>query len=288
MNTTFNFQENNVLTMDLETLKRTHKENNIYGEPLKGFYHYEVIDRLADLCELKGLDFEIKDIFAAQNRSRQMPGVVVLPQVEAIHGINAVEAHILRRVYSNIVIHNGENDEITTNLAIAYHQDGVQIGFGPLVKVCTNQCIMNPERLVSNFGNNKVTDDELFKSVESWLDNFFDYQEKDLRILQKMNEITLKENDVFQLVGLLTSLRVAKDCTDKRISNRVKNYPLTQSQISQFTEDYLLQQLEKSIFTLLDIYNIATNLYKPDKMEIPNVLPQNLAMMEVLTDRFNL
>lgn len=217
-----------------------------------------------------------------------MPGVVVLPQVEAVHGTNAVEAHILRRIFSNITIHNGENSEMTTNLAVAYHQDGVQIGIGPFVKACQNQCIMGSERLISNYGSDKVTDEQLFTSVEKWLDNFFEYQERDLRILEKMKEIPMSENDVFQLIGLLTSLRVAKDCTVKEISNRVKNYPLTQSQITQFTEDYLRQKLGKDFFTLWDIYNISTKLYKPDLMEIPNVLPQNLAMVDVLIDRYNL
>ena len=37
----FDLQNNNVEVMTLDTLRRTHKENDIYGNPLKGIYHYD-------------------------------------------------------------------------------------------------------------------------------------------------------------------------------------------------------------------------------------------------------
>ena len=51
MNTTFDFQNNNIEVLDLDTLKATHKENDIYGNPLRGVYHYEVINRIMDICK---------------------------------------------------------------------------------------------------------------------------------------------------------------------------------------------------------------------------------------------
>ena len=68
--TQFNFSVNNIETMSLDTLRRTHKENDIYGQPVKGIYHYEV-----------------EEIFAAQNKNKNQPGVVVLPQVEREFGV---------------------------------------------------------------------------------------------------------------------------------------------------------------------------------------------------------
>lgn len=285
---TFDFQNNNIEILDLETLRRTHKENDIYGNPLRGVYHYEVVNRIVDICRNSGLNYEVEEIFAAQNRSRQNPGVVILPQVEAIHGKNAAEAHILRRVYTTIRIKDNETEEMTSNIVIAYHQDGIQIAFGPCVRICHNQCILSPERIAANYGANKVTDSELFESVGDWMNNFFEYRETDLRILSKMKEIDCTQNDVFQLIGLLTSLRVAHDSDNALIREGVKTYPLTQSQISQFTEDYLEKAQENPVFSLWDIYNIATELYKPGKTDIPNLIPQNFALMEVLTERYSL
>ena len=285
---TFDFQKNNIEILDLETLRRTHKENDIYGNPLRGVYHYEVVNRIIDICRNSGLNCEVEEIFAAQNRSRQNPGVVILPQVEDIHGVNAAEAHILRRVYTTIRIKNEETHEMTSNIVIAYHQEGIQIAFGPCVRICHNQCILNKERIASNYGADKVTNEQLFESVGDWMNNFFDYRETDLRILSKMKEIDCTQNDVFQLIGLLTSLRVAHDSDNALIRDGVKTYPLTQSQISQFTEDYLEKAQESPVFSLWDIYNIATELYKPGKTDIPNLIPQNFALMEVLTDRYSL
>lgn len=288
MNTIFDFQKNNIEILDLETLRKTHKENDIYGNPLRGVYHYQVINRIADICRNSGLDYTVEEIFAAKNNSRQNPGVVVLPQVEAIHGTNSVEAHILRRVYTTIRINDRDTPEMTSNIVIAYHQEGIQIAFGPCVKICHNQCILNKERIASNYGADKVTDEQLFESVGNWMSNFFEYRETDLRILQKMKEINCTQNDVYQLIGLLTSLRVAHDCDNSILRNEVKTYPLTQSQISQFTQDYLEKAQETTVFSLWDIYNIATELYKPGKTDIPNLIPQNFALMEVLSDRYSL
>ena len=39
----FDFQNNGIEVMDLETLQRTYKENDIYGNPVRGIYHYQVI-----------------------------------------------------------------------------------------------------------------------------------------------------------------------------------------------------------------------------------------------------
>lgn len=285
---TFNFKENKTQILDFETLKVTHKENDVFGNPLKGLYHYQVIENVLNICNNSGLSYELEEIFAAQNKSSQHPGVSVLPQIEQIKGDNSVEAHILRRVFTTIKINDGENSEMNTTIAIAYHQDGVQIGFGPNVKICHNQCILSKERTAYNYGKEGVTNDEMFATVKNWLDNFFEYRENDLRIIEKMKQIRCSQNDAYQFIGLLTCLRVAKDSGNKDLSSNIKQYPLTQGQISQYSEEYLIRHLNGQASTLWDLYNIATELYKPEKAEIPNLLPQNVAMMELLKERFEL
>lgn len=79
---TFDFQKNKFEVMDLQTLELTHKENDIYGNPLRGLYHYQVINKVAEICRNTGLNFEIEEIFAAQNISKQNPGVVILPRIK--------------------------------------------------------------------------------------------------------------------------------------------------------------------------------------------------------------
>lgn len=280
--TQFNFSVNNIETMSLDTLRRTHKENDIYGQPVKGIYHYEVIQRMADLCEKHNLNYEVEEIFAAQNKNKNQPGVVVLPQVEREFGVQAVEAHILRRIYTTIRINDWETDELTTTLVVAFHQDGIQAAIGPCVKICHNQCILSPERSVANYGRDKVTTEELFTRVDEWLSNFHTNMTEDRERIKRLKSKTVSLTELYAFIGLLTAIRVSHDSADKRLSSQVDTYPLNQGQISVFTEDLLKLNLEKGKITLWDIYNVATELYKPGRTDIPAMIPQNGALAELL------
>lgn len=278
----FNFSVNNIETMSLDTLRRTHKENDIYGQPVKGIYHYEVIQRMADLCEKHNLNYEVEEIFAAQNKNKNQPGVVVLPQVEREFGVQAVEAHILRRIYTTIRINDWETDELTTTLVVAFHQDGIQAAIGPCVKICHNQCILSPERSVANYGRDKVTTEELFDRVDEWLSNFHTNMTEDRERIKRLKSKVVSPTELYAFIGLLTAIRVSHDSADKRLSSQVDTYPLNQGQISVFTEDLLKLNLEKGKITLWDIYNVATELYKPGRTDIPAMIPQNGALAELL------
>lgn len=280
--TQFNFSVNNIETMSLDTLRRTHKENDIYGQPVKGIYHYEVIQRMADLCEKHNLNYEVEEIFAAQNKNKNQPGVVVLPQVEREFGVQAVEAHILRRIYTTIRINDWETDELTTTLVVAFHQDGIQAAIGPCVKICHNQCILSPERSVANYGRDKVTTEELFDRVDEWLSNFHTNMTEDRERIKRLKSKVVSPTELYAFIGLLTAIRVSHDSADKRLSSQVDTYPLNQGQISVFTEDLLKLNLEKDKITLWDIYNVATELYKPGRTDIPAMIPQNGALAELL------
>lgn len=280
--TQFNFSVNNIETMSLDTLRRTHKENDIYGQPVKGIYHYEVIQRMADLCEKHNLNYEVEEIFAAQNKNKNQPGVVVLPQVEREFGVQAVEAHILRRIYTTIRINDWETDELTTTLVVAFHQDGIQAAIGPCVKICHNQCILSPKRSVANYGRDKVTTEELFDRVDEWLSNFHTNMTEDRERIKRLKSKVVSPTELYAFIGLLTAIRVSHDSADKRLSSQVDTYPLNQGQISVFTEDLLKLNLEKGKITLWDIYNVATELYKPGRTDIPAMIPQNGALAELL------
>lgn len=280
--TQFNFSVNNIETMSLDTLRRTLKENDIYGQPVKGIYHYEVIQRMADLCEKHNLNYEVEEIFAAQNKNKNQPGVVVLPQVEREFGVQAVEAHILRRIYTTIRINDWETDELTTTLVVAFHQDGIQAAIGPCVKICHNQCILSPERSVANYGRDKVTTEELFDRVDEWLSNFHTNMTEDRERIKRLKSKVVSPTELYAFIGLLTAIRVSHDSADKRLSSQVDTYPLNQGQISVFTEDLLKLNLEKGKITLWDIYNVATELYKPGRTDIPAMIPQNGALAELL------
>ena len=284
----FDFQKNGIEVMNFETLQRTYKENDIYNNPVQGIYHYQVIRRMMDICEKYNLDYEVEEIFAAQNRNKTQPGVSILPQVEQTHGEKAVEAHILRRIFATIRIKDWETDELTTTLVVAYHQDGIQAAIGPCVKICHNQCILSPQRSICNYGKKKVTTDALFETVDGWLANFKVNMNEDIERIQRLKRRIVPMEEIYLYIGLLTALRVSHDSSDRNLSSTVETYPLlNQSQISIFTEEVLKLAMSKGQITAWDLYNVATEIYKPGKTDFPALIPQNGAMAELLLSRLS-
>ena len=284
----FDFEKAKTQAITLEQLSRTHREDDVYGNPLRGIYHFDLFNKVIDECTEFGYNVEVYDMFAAQNRDRQSPGVVRLPQVEAVKGQHAVEAHILRRVYANIRITDFDNDETTTNVAVAFHQKGIQIGFGPNVMICHNQCMLSPELYMSSYSEKgkKGSGMEvaaMLDTLKSWLVDARHIIETDRERITKMKETRITAEQMFLLIGLMTATRVKADTSRKSIRENI-TYPLNQSQITLFTEDMLEAYHDKEFVTAWDMYNSATNLYKANRMDIPALLPQNRAMVNFMRD----
>lgn len=282
----FDFEKAKTQAITLEQLSRTHREDDVYGNPLRGIYHFDLFNKVIDECTELGYNVEVYDMFAAQNRDRQSPGVVRLPQVEAVKGQHAVEAHILRRVYANIRITDFDNDETTTNVAVAFHQKGIQIGFGPNVMICHNQCMLSPELYMSSYSEKgkKGSGMEvaaMLDTLKSWLVDARHIIETDRERIAKMKETRITAEQMFLLIGLMTATRVKADTLRKSIRENI-TYPLNQSQITLFTEDMLEAYHDKEFVTAWDMYNSATNLYKANRMDIPALLPQNRAMVNFM------
>ncbi len=284
----FDFEKAKTQAITLEQLSRTHREDDVYGNPLRGIYHFDLFNKVIDECTELGYNVEVYDMFAAQNRDRQSPGVVLLPQVEEVKGQHAVEAHILRRVYANICITDFDNDETTTNVAVAFHQKGIQIGFGPNVMICHNQCMLSPELYMSSYSEKGKKGSgmdvaAMLDTLKSWLVDARNIIETDRERIAKMKETRITAEQMFLLIGLMTATRVKADTSRKSIRENI-TYPLNQSQITLFTEDMLEAYHDKEFVTAWDMYNSATNLYKANRMDIPALLPQNRAMVFFMRD----
>ena len=281
--TFLNFQEESVQTMDLATLKRTQKEH-IGGVPLREIYHFDAIERALGLCSKYGLDYQLEEIFAAHNKNKQFPGTSLLEQAEAQYGKNAVEAHILRRVFTTIRINNFETEELTTTLAVAYHQDGIQAAIGPCVKVCHNQCVMFAERRAFTYGKEKVSVEGLFQTIDGWLADFQNQMSADRARIEMLKNTRLSHEQVITFIGVLASIRVAHDSKDKSLRDVVETYPLNNTQVNAVTEELLKMMQTKTFLTGWEVYNAMNLRYKPEEAEIPTLIPQNFAAVETLVD----
>lgn len=289
----FDFEKAKVQTLTLNQLERTHKENDVYGNPLRGIYHYQLLNQVIELCKEQNYGVEVYDLFAAQNKDRNTPGVVLLPQVEQQFGTRAVEAHILRRVFANIRLTDFDDADNTTNLAVAFHQKGIQVGFGNMVKICHNQCMLSPTHYVATYSErgtgrgNGVEIPEVIETVRGWLMDARHAIESERERIERMKNVECDADTIFRIIGMLTALRVKADTSNKAIKEN-RTYPLNSAQINKFTEDLLIRYDEEQRVTVWDMYNAATDLYKANTMDIPALLPQNRAMISFLEKQFNI
>lgn len=293
MNQFLDFETSKVQILTIDQLERTEKENDVYGKPLKGIYHFDLIHQVEDLCEKHGYKAEIYDLFAANNKDRNTPGVTRLPQKEAIMGDRAVEAHILRRVFCNIRLRDfdkGEgNDEITTNMAVSFHQKGIQLGIGRNVVICHNTCMLSPEQYAATYSDTNsnrksYTLEELLLKADEWLQNLRGIVASDDEKIEAMKAREISAQEMFTIIGMLTALRVSSETKYKEIRN-LQTIPLNQAQIGRLTEKMMLTYHEQNKVTVWDFYNAATDMYKPHLLDQPMILSQNLAMSSFIQNK---
>ena len=283
----FNFEEQKVQVLTLDQLKRTVKENRGDDRTCPhGIYHFALIQRILDMCAEHGYNAEVYDLFATNNRDKQTPGVSLNPEIEAKYGERAVEAHTLRRVYANIRLKDFDTDEVTTNLAVAYTQKGLQVGFGRNVKICHNMCMMGSGRFISDYSvrkdTPKTTLEGMMNVIGGWLTNAQNIVIQDDETIERMKASILTAEQLYTVLGMLMTIRVAHDTSIKNIRYEGEIYPLNQAQLSRFTESLLVKQKEEGRITAWSFYNAATDLYKPDTAETNLILSQNMAMYDFM------
>jgi hypothetical protein len=108
---------------------------------------------------------------------------------------------------------------------------------------------------------------------------------EDIERIRRLKNKIISMEEVYMYIGLLTALRVSHDSSDRNLSSSVETYPLNQGQISIFTEEVLKLAMTKGQITAWDLYNVATEIYKPGKTDFPALIPQNGAMAELLLSR---
>ena len=312
-----NFAEKSVQVLTLEELEKSYHENLTTGEPVGGIYHFALIQQVLEMFEKRGLKPVVQEIFAANNKDSKRPGVTVLPQLEAEFGEKAIEAHLLRRVYANIEIRADETDDVVTCLAVAYHQKGIQLGIGPMVKVCHNQTILGAQDVVSNFTcfsgqsrKDKFTLDMVLARAQQWAEVYEPNQEARRESVERMKSALMDREAMLRLIGVLVEKRILHDTSNKMIHDGAP-YPLNSGQINETAEQLIAMfagcstdrtqgtgaqcsagfaQMSQSpcapdAITYWDAYQQLNTVLKPDRMDIPQVLPQSLALFECLTEQ---
>ena len=280
---TFDFSKEKVQTITLAELEATYKENDVYGRPLGGIYHSDLINGISDIARNAGLEVEMGDMFAVNNLDGKRPGVALLPEVEEKEGERSIRAHLLRRVFAVIRLAAGESHTLPEAahgiscpaIAISYSQHGIQIGIGPNIHICRNQTILCAKQMISNFGYRRLEMDKKDlagpdwwrPTVEGWIDEVASgvMQQQWADIIQSLDEQLVYESDMQQIFGGLMQLRIQADTSEKSLRTG-EVPPLTQSQINHCMERVLIKHFVKGgagMCTKWDILNAMTDTLKP-------------------------
>ena len=214
----------------------------------------------------------------------------MLPQLEAQFGERAVEAHLLRRVYANIEIRSDETDDIVTCLAVAYHQKGIQLGIGPMVRVCHNQTILGAQDVVSNYTcyggqsrKEKLSVEDVLARAQQWADEYEPYQKIRRDRMAQMKSAQFDHQDMYRLIGMLVEKRILHDTQNDMLRQNAP-YPLNSGQINETAENLMALMRHDAPISYWDAYQELNTVLKPDRMDIPQVLPQSLALFDCLKE----
>ena len=273
---TFDFSKEKVQTITLAELEATYKENDVYGRPLGGIYHSDLINGISDMARRAGLEVELGDLFAVNNLDGKRPGVALLPEVEEKEGERSIRAHLLRRVFATVHLVAGVPPATSVpSIAISYSQHGIQIGIGPNIHICRNQTILCANQLIANYGYCRIDMDkkELAgpdwwrPTVRGWMEEVAMgvMQREWADIIQSLDEQLVYESDMQQIFGGLMQLRIEADTSEKSLRSGVVP-PLTQSQINHCMEKVLVKHFGKGgagMCTKWDILNAMTDTLKP-------------------------
>ena len=288
-----NFAEQAVQVLTLGELERSYHENLPTGDPVGGIYHFALIQQVLAIFEKRGLTPVVQEIFAAANRDSKRPGVTLLPQLEEQYGERSIEAHLLRRVYANIEIRSDETDELVTCLAVAYHQKGIQLGIGPMVRVCHNQTILGAQDVVSNYTcyggqsrKDKLSLESVIGRAELWADEYEPYQKIRRERMSALKSAEFTRTDMLQLIGILVEKRILHDTQNEELHLSTP-YPLNSSQINETSEQMITLMSHQQPQSYWDAYQQLNTVLKPGRMDIPQVLPQSLALFETMYENMN-
>ena len=288
-----NFAEKPVQVLTLGELERSYHENLPTGDPVGGIYHFALIQQVLAIFEKRGLTPVVQEIFAAANRDSKRPGVTLLPQLEEQYGERSIEAHLLRRVYANIEIRSDETDELVTCLAVAYHQKGIQLGIGPMVRVCHNQTILGAQDVVSNYTcyggqsrKDKLSLESVIGRAELWADEYEPYQKIRRERMSALKSAEFTRTDMLQLIGILVEKRILHDTQNEELHLSTP-YPLNSSQINETSEQMITLMSRQEPQSYWDAYQQLNTVLKPGRMDIPQVLPQSLALFETMYENMN-
>lgn len=270
------------------------------GNILNGINAPQLIMQVAQIAKNYHGECRITDLFVADNVNKtQGNGIAINKAIkEAYQNATGTDnipfkAATFNRVFCNIELSSEHNNTHVANIVVSTNQQGLQVAVGAHCHACRNQTILGADHLVSNYGKGKQMPIEEFLGMVDLMLQGYRFVD-DMEALRKMQQYELKDEHVLMLMGYLRYLYAKYNSRDAAIRSQVTGnyaiYPMDACQLNRL--DQCIVQTERALngrpMTVYDIYQGATTIYKVARTDMPNILPQNLAMVQTLNEVFDL
>jgi hypothetical protein len=281
------FQKVQVQTIGLDQLVESNIPRIGGREFQNGIRHYDLINRVQDIFEQGGYEPQLEKIYVAASRE-QTPGVETSEELERTYGVNHIKTFTFRKLLTKINLLALNDQEKNESIAISYHQSGIQIGYGPNIKICSNMTILGAgHSIITNSRDFRGDMEAVFNIIRGWA-NVAKYRwEWEQRAIEQMKDIVVSLADMQRLIGLMTLLRISKQKTTDAIA-------LNQGQLNVVAAKYLnrLEEQRKSglltdEMSLWEVYNMGTSVHNPMEMtSIQDIIPANVSFSNTVCDYF--
>ena len=284
-NKSLEVKQNSLHTISFNDLKNSINETFDGSRPIHGIRHFELIDQASEVLDKHNMNFQLDPIYAANNKSKIMPGISIMKNKEIYQDKEyPIENILFRRVLTRFVI-NDMSDELTnTAVGLNFHQNGVEIAFGANVHICQNMCLMGGDLLMS-YGPNKTPLKNMFDTLSGWIKDFEQKRLYYQEMLQKMINTPFTQRDMAELAGWLTMYAVKKNNASLKYDGVP---PLNSSQVNKIVGSYIEKYDEdpEQVSNLYQIYNLGTELYKPGITTMNEVFQANHSLGHFISKSF--
>lgn len=281
------FEKDKVVKLTLAELQSSCSEAQSSGKPLHGIEHHQIYSEVVEMLEKNNIAHSIMPLYAADGGDANLKGVARIPYLEDQFGSKTLPATILRRVIGGIKLSDFEDDDSHGMIAINFHQRGIQLAYGQSVKVCSNMTIMGANNCMSTYQNglSRPMPDfrKMLEVMTTWVLQHGLKRTIDTTIMNQMRQIHLTHDQVAELIGFMTFLRVARDKFRSE-----KAYPINQTQVNVVTERYLSIPESQRPISLWNFYNHVTELHKAGSTDLPLILDNNIATGQFLVKHFGI
>ena len=241
----------------------------------KSVEHFQVFDDVMEIIDKEGIKINTLPIYASGGANAKRIEIA-----EKYVGEKALPAWYLDKVSGEVSFPDFDNQETSMKVRIEFCERGITTSVGKLVLVCTNGMTAFKGDIASTYGSNKMGYESLLNNMKIWIHELQEKNDIYNGLIDRMKNVAADAISLESTIGKLQMLAVGQAyCGGEKA-------PFNIGQVSNFTKSIILQNDEKEINNLWDLYNIGTNIQKPDLMDMSQISNNNYELTQFFMNEY--